>query len=143
MDKIYQALLANLGKHLTLNPSVSPELGCAEAVSAILREIGVEGIPALGFSGTAALNSWVAGSPHFEKIQLPEIGALIISPTVGMQHGHTGFFGKFNLMYVNDWGICSNDSSNGLFREQWSYREWLDYYKTALGLEMDIYRYTG
>lgn len=142
-EKIYEEVVKALGKHETLNNAVDPELGCAEAWSSIAKRAGVQGIPALGYSGTAALYQFLSTDSQFEEIATPEYGATIISPTVGSKHGHVGFFGKYGVQYVNDWGICSNDSSNGLFREQWHYSAWLDYYQKYLGLTVHIFHTKG
>lgn len=139
-DTFFLSFKNGLGTHQTLDPSVPSELGCAEAWSAMAKRAGVTNIPVTGFPGTAGLDVWLFNNPHFERIALPEVGATIISPTVGSQHGHVGVCGNFNAMYNNDWGIISNDSATGIVREQWSYQAWLNHYHVSLGLAVHIYR---
>lgn len=139
---IYSAAKENLGVHLTLNPNVSPEVGCAEAVSKLLSLAGVP-IPLKGIAGTAALLAWLQANPDFEAVDAPEQGAIIVSATGtgnGSVEGHTGVFGAMGAMYVNDWGICSNDSNTGTLREQWYYTDWVQWYQTTGGLTTKIFR---
>lgn len=127
---------------MTLNDTVPAEVECAEAVSAVLALAGISD-GAKGIAGTAALDAWMASSPLFELITIPEEGAIIVSPTGagnGTIEGHTGIFGKYDLQFPGDWGILSNDSATGRFLERWSWVRWQAYYKTAGGLPCTIYR---
>lgn len=144
-DILYNAVVAALGKKKTLNPNVPAEVGCGEAWSDVGEEGGIQGIPKTGFASTRAIYLWLVSNPHFELIDSPEPGATIVSPSPvsNTPHGHIGYFGKFNLQYPNDWGICSNNSVTKLFGEQWSYKKWIDYYKTYLGLPVYIFRWKG
>lgn len=145
-QKLYNAAKAALGHHKTLNDSVAPEVGCAEAWSAVAKEGGVQGIPTSGFAGTEQVWQFVRSNSQFEKIDTPEPGATVISPTGhgnGSVRGHVGILAMYDLMYAGDWGICSNDSNSGLFREQWSLKEWQKYYGDAGKLPVDIYRFKG
>lgn len=145
-DKIRSVLLANLGKHCTLNPQIPADVGCAEAVSYLLKQLGIVDGPE-GIAGTAQLLSWVEGrTEHFTEIDSPEPGALIISATGtgnGSVEGHTGFFGGFGTQYAYDWGIVSNDSNTGLLREQWSFSEWNKWYTQQGGITPRIFRVLG
>ena len=58
---LYTIAKACIGKHLTLDPTVPQEVGCAEAISYILWKAGLP-IPAKGIAGTAALEAWVVSS---------------------------------------------------------------------------------
>lgn len=141
-EKIYTAAAENLGKHLTLNDAIPAEIGCAEAVSKILFLAGIYTADK-GIAGTATLDAWLASSPSFERIELPEEGAIIVSPTGqgnGTVVGHTGIVGRFGNMYPQDWGICSNDSATGLFLERWSFARWQAYYGITGGLPVHVYR---
>lgn len=141
-EKVYECAKNSLGKHMTLNNAVPAEKGCAEAVSAVLALAGiVDG--AGGIAGTAPLYSWLLNSPLFEKVEAPEAGAVIISPTGygnGQIEGHTGIFGQFNTQFPNDWGIMSNDSASGKFLETWSFSRWNEYYGQAGELPVTIFR---
>lgn len=145
-DKMYNAAKNALGTHKTLDESVPPEVGCAEAWSAVALIAGVHGIPPGGFAGTAQVREFLHTNAQFELITVPEPGATIVSPTGsgnGTVRGHVGVMAKFGTQYINDWGICSNDSNSGLFREQWSLTEWNKYYGVAGKLSVEIYRFKG
>lgn len=133
--KIHDILLSCLDEHCTLNPQVPPDVGCAEAVSFLLAQMGIlDGSE--GIAGTLALLKWVESQPSlFQEIKEPEESALLISATStgnGFVEGHTGFFGAFGIQYPNDWGIVSNNSNTGLLGEQWSWTAWTRNY-THLG----------
>ena len=141
-QNIFNVAKDNLGIHLTLDPNVSPEMGCAEAVSKILSLAGIS-VPKRGIPGTAALLAWLQVNPDFEAIEVPEQGAIIVSATGsgnGSFPGHTGIFGAFGAMYVGDWGICSNDSATGRLREQWCLKDWVHYYETVGGMKTWYFR---
>lgn len=139
-NEVYTVAKANLGKHLTLNEAVPDEVGCAEAISKVLSLAGVfDG--ASGIAGTAQLYDWLV--LHFTKIDAPEEGAIIISPTGsgnGSIEGHTGVLAAFNVAFPNDWGIMSNDSASGKFLELWSLSRWNAYYGGAGGLPVAMFR---
>lgn len=139
---IYQKAADCLGLHMTLNNAVPAEVGCAQAVSAVLSLAGISD-GAHGISGTASLEEWIIASGLFERIGMPEAGAIVISATGtgnGTIEGHTGFFGLYNKQFPGDWGILSNDSATGLFKETWSWVRWQAYYGGAGGLTVHIYR---
>lgn len=137
IDELYTAAKNSLGKHMTLNSSVDPEVGCAEAVSAVLSLIGVSDGPK-GIAGTAALYEWMKTSGLFEEASFPEAGTIIISPT-GMGNGkipgHTGVCG------LN--GIMSNDSNSGLFLELWTSPKWETYYHQYGGIPTFYFNLIG
>lgn len=138
---IYQKAAQSLGKHMTLDNTVPAEVGCAEAVSAVLALAGVSD-GAHGIAGTATLYGWLSTSPKFKRILVPEQGAIIVSPTGagnGLVVGHTGIFGLYNKEFPNDWGILSNDSATGLFLERWSWAKWQDYYGKTGNLPLYIF----
>lgn len=141
-QKLYETAKKCLGTHQTLNPSVSPEVGCAEAVSAVLRLAGYD-IPAEGIAGTALLLKWMLATPHFVRVHAPELGAVVLDPTGygnGKIPGHTGIFGGYGVAFPGDWGIMSNDSQTGLFLELWQLSKWGKYYSDYGGLPMYIFR---
>lgn len=119
-DAIYNAAKASLGKHLTLDPSVPFDVGCAEAVSTVLLSAGVNGIPQRGFAGTWDLFQWLSTNKQFIQSVGPEYGGVIISPTdpkAPQNHGHTGI--------ILQHGIGSNSSATGLFNENYTYAGWV------------------
>lgn len=141
-NKIYSQAKLHLGFHITLNNAVPAEVGCAEAVSYILRAAGLV-VPSGGIAGTESLYEWLVANPKFEKIDNAEEGAIIISPTGmgnGLVEGHTGIVGGFGVMFPNEWGICSNDSASGKFMETWSYERWVVYYGATGSLPIYFFR---
>lgn len=133
-ERLYQAAKASLGRHLTLNPSVPNEVGCAEAISAILKQVGVS-VPQAGIAGTLALYEWLPLN-GFTQVEDWARGDIIISPTGkgnGSVRGHTGIMG--------DAGILSNDSSTGKFMELWTLDAWKDWYGRKGGLPVVFYRW--
>lgn len=142
-EKIYNTAKANLGKHLTMNPAVSQEVGCAESVSKILSLAGIPAIPQAGIAGTAQLYQWLSTNPHFLRVEAPVQGAVIISPTGygnGTIEGHTGILGAFGINTPNEYGILSNNSDNGLFQEKWNLLTWYEYYGQKGGLPIAIFK---
>lgn len=102
-------------------------------------------MPPHGIAGTSALQVYcLAHTELFEEIHAPEAGALLISASGGgngaLAHGHTGFFGAFNVAFPNDWGICSNNSDSGLFLELWNWSKWTAYYTQYGGIKPRIFR---
>lgn len=141
-DTIYAIAKESLGKHITLNESVPSDVGCAEAVSYILKKAGAL-IPPSGIPGTASLLAWLEVSPDFIEVDIPEPGAVIVSATGsgnGNITGHTGILGKKGAMYTDDYGVLSNDSATGIFRELWSYRAWVNYYQLEGGMKVRLFR---
>lgn len=141
-EAIYNQAKSHIGKHVTLNQNVAPEVGCAEAVSFILKNAGVS-IPEGGIAGTASLADFLHKSIQFEQVFEPEQGCVIVSPTGagnGSVRGHTGVLGGFGIQYVGDWGIISNDSQTGLLLELWSLKNWDEFYATTGGLPVLFYR---
>lgn len=141
-NRIYNEAKLNLGKHLTLNNAVPAEVGCAEAVSKILALSGFV-VPSTGIAGTASLYEWLVTNPAFQKIDEPEQGAIIISPTGFGNNsisGHTGIIGGYGVAFLNDFGICSNDSASGDWLENWSYGRWQAYYEGVGNLPIYLFR---
>lgn len=141
-EKIYTQVKLNLGKHLTLDEAVPAEVGCAEAVSKVLSLSGIN-VPPQGISGTYSLYEWLDTNSAFQKIDEPEQGAILISPTGmgdGSVEGHVGIFCAFNLQWKNDWAIASNDSASGNFLETWSWQRWQAYYEAVGKLPCYIFR---
>lgn len=134
---IYTHATQCLNTHITLDPSVSPELGCAEAVSFILRPtIGT--MPSQGFPGTAGLYQFLQDSPDFVAVTVPIEGDVVISPTgtsaKGSPHGHTG-------IVMENGNIASNDSNLGIFRENYTITSWPKYFTIVEGFPIFYFRY--
>jgi hypothetical protein len=104
-------------------------LGCADAVTKILNKLG---FPIRPTPSTDKLDQELGGA-GWHKIDVTTSGAVvppgavIVSPTRGAQHGHTGIVGENGLIY-------SNDSNTGLWKRNYTIATWLNKYK-QLGLE--------
>lgn len=134
---LYTIAKNNLGNHLTLDPSVPAEVGCAEAVSFCLKSAGVV-LPAEGIPGTATLYAFLSASSAFSEVSVWNEGDIIISATGsgnGLIPGHTGIMGGS--------GIMSNDSNSGLFLELWTLAKWQTYYAQYGGMAIHFFRYTN
>lgn len=132
MNKLYDIAKGHIGQHLSLNENVPHALGCAQAVSFILKELG-QAIPKGGISGTASLYIWL--QTRCDKIPDYEVGAIIISVTgTGLPgtHGHVGVCG-YNA-------IMSNDSETGLWQPYWNISGWKGYYQDKLGMKVQFFR---
>lgn len=132
--RLYEAAKSCLGQHLTLNNNVPDELGCAEALSFILKKVGIA-IPPAGIASTTELYNWLPKN-GFTKVDTPQPGDIIISPTGmgnGSVRGHVGI--------IANYGILSNDSATGLFRENWQLQEWKDWYHGKGDLPVVFYRW--
>lgn len=128
-QRIYDESVKCLHTHVTLDSTVPPELGCAEAVSYVLEQAGITDLPPKGIAGTAALYQWLKLNKQFVQTQNPVFGDIIISPS-GMSskaspHGHTGIVAKN--------GILSNDSDTGLFMEKYTLQTWTQFFGTIEG----------
>lgn len=134
---IYTEASKCLDTHITLNSAVPPDLGCAEAVSFVLKNAGVEGIPVAGFAGTAALYAWLNKSSSWVLTSTPVPGDIVISPTgmssIGSEHGHVAVYAKY--------GLLSNDSDTGLFLEKYTMTSWNKYFGTTLGFPTYVFHF--
>lgn len=133
-EKIYDNAKFYLEQHLSLNEAVPALLGCAQAVSFILLHSGLLNFPIRGFDSTTDLHNWLV--KNATQVTDPMPGDVIISPTgestKESPHGHTGIIAKF--------GICSNDSDTGLWKENFTLEHWKDHYSAQLGFPVLFYR---
>ena len=129
---IYRIAHASLGIDISPLDAVNDELGCAESVSWVLKK-------AIGFpiiTGTWTLNKYLSEDPRFEKVYEPEPGIVIISPTGtgnGSISGHTGICGE------ND-NIMSSDSSDGIWKLNFTQYSWVSRYGKWGGFPIIYYR---
>jgi N-acetyl-anhydromuramyl-L-alanine amidase AmpD len=109
------AAQANVGVLSTRNMpgTEGGNLGCAGGVCKILNDQGYQLSPTLSTSGLYdELKSagWREVDPHTP-------GAVIVSPTVGGTHGHTGIVGQNGLIY-------SNSSATGNWEQNYTVDGW-------------------
>lgn len=139
---LYTVAKNALGTKQTLDPSVPSDVGCSEAISAMLKTAGIV-VPQAGIAGTAQLYTWLKNNARFSQIAAPQAGDIIISPTTSLgkiDHGHVGIMAMYNVQYINDYGIISNDSDTGLVREKWCLKDWIAYYQIYGGLDVAYFR---
>lgn len=120
------------GKRLTLDTKVPIALGCAQAVSYVLRECGYP-IPKGGISGTYSLYEWLR--KHFEEVGSIEDGDILISITGtgnGTTRGHVG-------VVVGDM-VYSNNSTTGKWDNHWTIPKWNEHYLQKGGLRTLLFR---
>ncbi len=102
-QNVYNIAKRSLGHHLTLNPNVPEEEGCAEAVSKILSLAGYS-IPVGGLAGVEALIAWMLAN-KFQEVKQGTVGCVITAhnpdPAI-TTFAHTGI--------VMEYGVASNDS---------------------------------
>lgn len=130
MRNIYQVAKENLGRHLSLNQTVPEEEGCAEAVSWILLNAG-HSIPHGGLQSVNALIMWMKENGFVETHQATP-GAVITAHNPNRNnpnYAHTGICMQY--------GIASNTSATGLFKENYTYKGW----EAAFGTHGSISRY--
>lgn len=138
-EKLYRTAARFLGYPMKLDHNVPNLYACASSLSGILQKAGVHGLPALGIPGTAALNAWLASSGYFMRVNTPQPGDIVMSPSPAnpapgqLAHGHCGVLANH--------GICSNDSDTGLWREEWTLPRWLNYYGSYGKLPVLYYRW--
>lgn len=129
---LYDKSKSLIGKHLTLDDSVPKDVGCAQAISYVLKEAGYP-IPKGGISGTASMADWLKN--NCDEVFLPEKGDIIISISftgVPNFRGHVGVVGVSQIM--------SNNSDTGLWDTQWTYQGWIDYYQKKGRLKTKYFR---
>lgn len=131
--KLYTIAKSLIGQHLTLDPSVPKETGCAQCMSYILKEAGYK-IPKGGISGTYSLYEWL--NKNFHKTDTLEKGNILISVTgTGNDkiRGHVG-------VVLDDEVIASNNSKTGLLDTHWKYENWKAYYTQVGKLKTVIFK---
>lgn len=127
-DKLVAAAKACLGLNLSEGTGVSPEVACAIAVNKVHTR--AFGFPIGGGASTAELYQALLKSPYFRQADVAVPGSVVISPTgmgkkAAYPHGHVGIVGKY--------GICSNDSTTGLFSENYTPDSWVRTFSTVRG----------
>lgn len=116
-EKIYQSAKKLLGQHLSAD---NPGLGCAITVNNIVFD--ALGAPVGGGASTSIMYGVLRGSKLWERVTAPMEGDIVISPTGTSTygpdfHGHVGVVLKY--------GIGSNDSETGLFKENYTLPSWV------------------
>lgn len=122
-QKIYNEAKASLGRKIA--PTSLAELGCAITIYRILENCGLP-LYVKDPTSTASLYEALETSPDWTPAMTPQAGDVIVSPTgkqgpnSPLQHGHTGI--------VLNYGIGSNDSYTGTFRENFTLEGWKQHF---------------
>lgn len=124
MNPIYNTAVRLLGMHLTLDPSVPRDVGCAEADSFVLKNAGyAASMPQKGIPNVLGIIAWAL--THGEEIQEPEPGCIVTAHSPNpydTTDAHTGI----GLRH----GIASNNSNTGIFSENYTYEGWNTSFKS-------------
>lgn len=127
-QRIYNEARANMGKKLTLDTTVPAEVGCAQAVSKILRNCGYP-IPRKGISTVSGLNKWFL-EHGFTETSTPSLGAIISSRTANGKLAHIGICGKTHIMSNTSYSIPAKGLIAGHWDANYTYKGWkADYAK--------------
>ena len=120
-QRLYKVASENLGKHLTLNSTVSPETGCAEACSWILLNAGYP-IPQGGIPTVSGLTDWMQ-QQGFKETTAYAPGNIIVgrSPT----DAHVGICGKNMIMSNTSYDIPSLGLHQGKFEANYHLAGWV------------------
>lgn len=124
-----------LEQHLTLDESVPWGVGCAEAISKVLQDFGITGIPMKGFPGTVGIGAFLRGSSEFRATTIMLPGVVILEETGtgnGKIRGHIG-------IVLDATTIASNNSETGKFSTQWTIQRWDDYYRKFGGIPPQLF----
>lgn len=108
-------------------------LGCAEALSFVLKRAGITGLPKKGILGTPELDKWL--SKHCTRVETPMFGDIAIAPTGagnGRVRGHCWVVGKHRWM--------SNNSQTTLWDDHWKPSEAIAHYQKNGGIQIRYYR---
>lgn len=121
---------AKLGTDVSPRDLAHDEVGCAESVTTLLKELYPE-TPII--TGTYTLWEYLRDPKNgYERVTVPTPGCIIISPTgTGNGTGHVGIFTRENL-------IASNQSSTGRFLENYTLDVWL---RTYAKLQTSIWKH--
>lgn len=135
--KIYDLAITFIGKDASPRDLVKDGLGCAESVSTLLRQA----IPTFKIvTGTWSLWDELRSRNDFKEVTDPQPGDIILSVTGtgngAVSNGHTGIVSK-------DGKIMSNNSSLGLWQENYTLDSWDAYFRIEGGFPTMFFRYIG
>lgn len=133
-DHLYVLSKSLIGQHLTLNEAVPWMVGCMEAVSKLLVEFDVTGIPPKGIEGTLAGLTFLEKSSQFQEIYTYTPGAIVVAATGtgnGKIRGHIGVCGHNSIM--------SNNSETGKWDTQWDISRFTAYYAGYGGIKIRFF----
>jgi len=127
------AVVAQIIKGADISFYVDNDLGCAETVSRLIREV-LPGFPII--TGTWVLDDTLKRDKRFVKVTSPEDGCVVVAPTgTGngkLKHGHTGICRKGRVL--------SNNSYTGKLDAHYSYLTFTARYKGVGGFIINYYK---
>lgn len=138
-QRLYDVAKASLGHDASPRDVANDELACMESVDEIHKK--ARGFYINGTKDKVTLSTDVAylilrTSPYFVQVFEYEKGCIILSPTNHgngeLDHGHIGITAKY--------GILSNDSNTGLFKENYTLKTWSDRYVAIGGYPMLFFK---
>lgn len=125
-----------LGENLSAGTGVPYYVACAISVNKVHQD--AFGFPIGGGASTADLYQALVTSKYFKQVDIATPGCVVISPTgkgtkQAYPHGHVGIQANY--------GICSNDSSTGIFSENYANIEaWKDQFEEIEGYPVFIFQ---
>lgn len=124
-----------LGIDFTPLDIIPDEVGCAEAVTTILKECGTLDQV---IAGTWTLNDHLQKSKYWLPTPQPQAGDIIISPTGSVKNapfrGHVGIVGNNGIVYANN-------SWTGKWSTNYTLDTWKEHYHKAGGYPVYYYTY--
>lgn len=106
-----------LGKDPSTPDIADDELGCADSVSVVIREVYPDFKHTVS---TATLFKQLKQSKHFKGSLDPVPGCIIVSPTEGSRIGHTGIYTQANKIASNNsYGPLKGKWTENYTRESW------------------------
>ena len=128
---LFETAKACIGKDMAPNEN---EFGCAEAVNNVFQK--AFGVPVGGGLSTYRMYQVLMADKRFKRVFDPTAGDLIISPT---GFGNGKIIGHVGIVSEND-KIMSNNSSDGLWLENYTVLSWKGRYVFIGGFPMAYYR---
>lgn len=132
-NTLHQKALSFIGTDASPSDAAPDELGCAESVSEIIKDVWSD-MPII--TGTWTLWDFFERSNKFTPVKVPQAGDIVISPTGtgnGKIVGHTGIVGE-------NQSIMSNDSYTGTWESNYTIGTWNERYNGKGGLPVLFYR---
>ena len=129
--QLYNEATRWLGKDPTPNDEVNDEVACAQTLSNLIANV-IPGFPR-DIPSTATLASLLDKSPHFERVIEYKPGTIIVSPRTEVFFGHCGIF------LIGD-RIASNDSRDGIWRDNYSFNNWVRIFRGKRDLHIYLWK---
>jgi len=130
---IVEAALASNGLDLTPDDKIPDARACVVQLLAVLQKTPYALLDNTAY--TPRLKEDLDASPLWKRVLEPTAGCIIVSPTEGVNIGHTGLFITKDL-------IMSNNSFGGFagrFTQNYTYETWVDYFKRTKGLHIYLW----